>query len=42
MLMEVQLMAHTTKFGMKSLLEYFHFNTKSVAPLAISSFGIYF
>ena len=27
--------------GLKSLLEYFHINTMSVAPLAISSFGTY-
>ena len=35
-------MTHTTKVGLKSLLEYFHFNTMSVAPLAISSFGTFF
>ena len=35
-------MTHTTKFGLKRLLEYFCFNTKSVAPLAISSFGFFF
>ena len=28
--------------GLKSLLEYFHINTMSVAPLAISSFGTFF
>ena len=35
-------MTHTTKFGLKSLLEYFRFNTMFVAPLGISSFGIFF
>ena len=28
--------------GLKSLLEYFHINTMSVPPLAISSFGTFF
>ena len=37
MLVRVQLLAHTTKIGLKYLLEYFHINTMSVAPLAISS-----
>ena len=35
-------MTHTTKFGLKSLLEYFHINTMSVAPLSINSFGTFF
>ena len=38
MLMGVQLLTHTTKIGLKSLLEYFHTSTMSVAPLAISFF----
>ena len=28
--------------GLKSLLEYFHIITMSVAPLAVSSFGTFF
>ena len=35
-------MTHTTKFGLKSLLEYFRINTMSVAPLSINSFSTFF
>ena len=41
MVSEVQLLTHTTKIGLKSLLEYFHINTMSVALLAISSLGTF-